>query len=137
MENDMRELGFDPPRAHGAAASGSQLTGGVLLIGGLLTPVACTVCCSTMLTALWSKNVANGFFNRNGGVEYPLLLTTGVLVVAAEGPGPLSLDRLLGIDRSGGQTALLTLGVASAGSLGVYALTRRPASEPEQAPTAA
>jgi putative oxidoreductase len=127
-EEEMREIGLEPARAHAVAVGATQLGGGAMLATGLLTPVACTLTSSSMLTAIWAKNLSHGFFSREGGYEYPLLLTLGLIIVAGEGPGRLSADRALGIDASGGGVALATLAAAAAGSAGVYAIARRPSS---------
>src|SRR6266576_2996922 len=42
----------------------------------------------------WSK----GFFNGNGGFEFPLSLATIAVAVAATGPGRFSIDRAIGWD---------------------------------------
>jgi len=121
---EMEKFGLRPGRAHGLAAGAGQFGGGVLLLAGFLTPAACTVTCSTMLTALWAACLPRGFFARNGGIEYPLLLLAGLLLVAGEGPGPLSLDHRLDLDCSGVTVAALTLVGAAAGSSAVYLRTR-------------
>jgi putative oxidoreductase len=42
----------------------------------------------------WSK----GFFNGNGGLEFPLSLATIAVSVAMIGPGRFSIDRAIGWD---------------------------------------
>jgi putative oxidoreductase len=123
--HEMDELGLEPARAHAVAVGATQLGSGVALTAGLLTPAACTLASSSMLTAIWDKCAAHGFFSRNGGYEYPLLLALGLTIVAGEGPGPLSVDRALGLERSGSAVALLALAAAGAGSAGVYIRTGR------------
>jgi putative oxidoreductase len=122
---EMEELQLEPARANAVAVGATQFGSGVLLTAGLLTPVACTLASSSMLTAIWAKCAAKGFFSRNGGYEYPVLLTLGLVVVAGEGPGPASADRALGLDRSGAQVALLTAAAAGIGSAGIYAAAKR------------
>jgi putative oxidoreductase len=127
-EQEMREIGLEPARAHAVAVAATQFGGGAMLGAGLLTPVACTMTSSSMLTAIWAKNLGHGFFSREGGYEYPLLLTLGLAIVAGAGPGRMSADRALGIEASGGAIALATLAAATAGSAGVYAIARRASS---------
>jgi putative oxidoreductase len=51
-----------------------------------------------MLNAIIVVHWRNGFFNGNGGVEFPLVLATVAVSVAATGPGRFSIDRLIGWD---------------------------------------
>lgn len=125
---EMEDLGLEPAREHALAVGATQVGGGVMLCAGAFTPVACTLASSSMITAIWAKCAANGFFSRHGGFEYPLLLTIGLTIAAGEGPGRLSLDRALGMERSGGRVALLTLAAAGIGSAGVRVVAARAAT---------
>jgi putative oxidoreductase len=62
-------------------------------------------------TVHWEK----GFFYTEGGYEYNLTLIAAVTALADVGPGPLSLDRVLGTERSGPLWALAALGAGLAG----------------------
>jgi putative oxidoreductase len=55
----------------------------------------------------------NGFFNTNGGLEFPLAVATAVVAVAATGPGRFSIDRAIGWD---GSISGLWWGVGVAGT---------------------
>jgi putative oxidoreductase len=137
---EMKMFRLEPARPLAAAASTSEFGAGIMLVAGFMQPVACTFGCSSMLTAIWSACLPNGFFVRDGGLEYPLVLASATLLLAAEGPGPLSLDRLLGQERSGPGVAAGCLAVAAAGSAGVYLLTapgRNGAPAPEEVAEAA
>jgi putative oxidoreductase len=127
--DEMRNFGLHPARINGLAAGASEFCGGTLLAAGFLTPLACTMTCSAMLTAIWSACLPRGFFARNDGVEYPMLLAVALVVVAGEGPGPVSIDQRLDLDRSGAAVALTTLTFAAVGSLGVFAVTRQHATD--------
>jgi uncharacterized membrane protein YphA (DoxX/SURF4 family) len=54
-----------------------------------------------LAVAIGTVNAHHGFFStdRQNGVELPLALAAAAAVVGLIGPGPLSLDHLLGIDR--------------------------------------
>jgi putative oxidoreductase len=120
---EMKMFRLEPARPLAAAASTSEFSAGIMLLTGFLQPVACTLGCSSMITAIWSACLPNGFFVRDGGLEYPLVLASSTLLLAAEGPGPLSLDHLLGQERSGPGVAVGCLALAAAGSAGVYLLS--------------
>lgn len=121
---EMEEFGLHPGRANAVAAGASQLAGGALLAGGLLTPLASTAIAGSMLTAMRTACVGRGPWSVNGGWEYPLVLTAAVLTFAHDGPGPLSLDRALGTEHAGPGTALAALALATGSSAAVVALGR-------------
>jgi hypothetical protein len=81
-------------------------------------------------TVHWSK----GFFNSDGGYEYNVVLAASVLAIADLGPGPLSLDRALGTEKSGPFWALAALAAGLAGPrvLERFAPEPEPEPEPEQ-----
>jgi putative oxidoreductase len=51
-----------------------------------------------MLNAIWIVHRPKGFWNGNGGYEFPLTLLTVVVAIAAIGPGRFSIDRAIGWD---------------------------------------
>jgi putative oxidoreductase len=91
------ELGFRPARLWTALAVGGELVAGVLLLLGLLTPLAGVLVLATMAVAILKVHGPKGFFVQNGGYEYNLILTIAALALAATGPGAFSLDRVLGL----------------------------------------
>ena len=63
-----------------------------------------------MLVAVVTVHLSKGFFAQNGGYEYAFVLAVAALTLAFTGPGSLSLDAVLGLERSGvvwGVAALL------------------------------
>ena len=90
-------MGFRAPLAM-ALLAGMGETSGVLFALGLLTPIAALGMATVMLVAILTVHLKNGFFNGNGGLEFPFLLGTVAVAVAATGPGRFSLDRALHID---------------------------------------
>jgi putative oxidoreductase len=92
-------LGFRPARLWAATAVGGELLAGVLLVLGLLTPLAAVLVVSTMAVAVATVHGPKGFFAQNGGYEYNLILAIAALALAATGPGAYSVDHLLHIAR--------------------------------------
>src|SRR2546430_1597997 len=72
--------------------------GGLLFAAGFLTPLAALGMTIVMLNAIAVVHWSKGFFNSNGGLEFPLLLATTAVAVAAIGPGRFSVDRAIGWD---------------------------------------
>ncbi|MGH6960562.1 MAG: DoxX family protein [Dongiaceae bacterium] len=113
----LARLGFHPGRRHALAAGLVEVSAGVLLAAGLLTPIAAMLVGSLMLVAAISVHVKQGFFITSGGYEYNLVLGIAGLSLAFTGAGALSADALLGFDLSGvlwgiGASLLAVLGAA-------------------------
>ena len=79
----------------------TELGAGLLLILGLLTPLACAAVISVMLIAGLLAHRPNGFFVFRDGYEYVLVITVVCLALAALGPGRLSVDNAAGISITG------------------------------------
>jgi putative oxidoreductase len=122
-------IGFLPGRRHALMAGLAETGGGLLFTLGLFTPMGAALICSTMLVAI-AVHIKKGFFVQNGGYEYTLVLGVVALSIAFTGPGPLSLDELLGNQLSGTfwGIAALILGVLG----GVFSLIQRRATLPQQ-----
>ena len=90
-------LGWRWPLAM-AFLAGLGETSGIAFAAGLLTPLAALGIAVVMLNAIFVVHWRNGFFNGNGGLEFPLTLATVAVAVAATGPGRFSIDRLIGWD---------------------------------------
>ena len=91
------QLGFRPGLWFAAAASLGELLSGLLVALGFLGPIGPALMISVMLVAALSVHLGNGLFAGSNGVEVPLLYATVALGLAFVGPGPFSLDAVLGI----------------------------------------
>jgi putative oxidoreductase len=71
----------------------TEFVGGILLVIGLLTPLAAAALFSVMVNAVWAK-YANGFFIQPGkdGYQYDLTLGAITAALALTGPGRVALD---------------------------------------------
>ena len=90
-------LGFRPPVLL-AVLAGLGETGGVLFAAGFLTPLAALGMTIVMFNAIAVVHWSKGFFNGNGGLEFPLSLATIAVAVTMIGPGRFSIDRAIGWD---------------------------------------
>ena len=126
-------LGFRPGRTFVAAASLTEITGGLLLALGFLGPVGPALIISVMIVAAISVHWKNGLFATANGIELPLLYAAGAVTLALTGPGLFSLDALLGLESlwtPGIVWAAIAIGVVG----GVINLgLRRSASQPAAA----
>jgi putative oxidoreductase len=91
------QLGYRAPLAM-ALLAGLGETSGISFAAGFLTPLAALGIAVVMMNAIWAVHWKNGFFNGAGGIEFPLVLLSTAVAVAATGPGRYSLDRALGWD---------------------------------------
>jgi putative oxidoreductase len=128
-------VGFRRPRLQAAASAVVEVGAGAALVAGAATPLAASAVVGTMGVAARSVHLPNGFFVINEGYEFVLNLGAASVALAALGPGPVSVDRALGLDRrlSGPQAAALAAGLglaAAAAQLAVF--WRRPQPEPEK-----
>jgi putative oxidoreductase len=118
LSSGMEAMGMHPARRNAYAAGLSETVGGALLAAGLLTPVASASLAGTMMVAIEKAHRPNGPWVSNGGWEYNAVLIGAVLAIAEDGPGKLSLDHLLGIERSGARYAIAA---AALGATAAYA----------------
>jgi putative oxidoreductase len=95
-------MGVPVPEAAATAAAAIEFGGGVLIVLGLLTPLAALVLAAEMVGAFWFGHRGAGVFVDQGGWELVLALGAGALLIGMVGPGRLSLDALIGRRFSGG-----------------------------------
>lgn len=123
-------LGFGDGRVATVMAGGTEITGGLGLAVGLLTPVAATGVIGVMTVAALVNNADHGFWSARKGWETNLYVALPAAVVAITGPGRLSLDAALGwTGLSGPLPGLLAIAVGvGLGWLRWTTRTRRDAS---------
>jgi putative oxidoreductase len=107
-------LGFGDGRAAAVMAGTCEITGGLGLAVGLLTPLASAALIGTMATAAFVNNATGGFWSASKGWELNGYLIVIGWTVATTGPGPFSLDAVLGLGGLSGTLpglAALTVGM--------------------------
>jgi putative oxidoreductase len=121
-------LGLRPGRRNAIVSGIAEAGGGALLVLGLATPAAASAVGSVMVTALRTAIWRDGIKVGTGG--YEVLLLANAVAIADSGPGPLSLDALLGWERRGARWAAAALGGALAGSALAIAAGSAPRGRP-------
>lgn len=85
-------LGIPFPQMSAYLAAGSEFFGGILLILGLFTRVAALFLLVTMGVAIFKVHWSGGFF-APAGIEYPFVISGGLLLLLIEGAGCCSMDQ--------------------------------------------
>jgi putative oxidoreductase len=96
FSGSIKRRGFRPPLLWAVVAVGAEVVGAVLLILGLLTPLAGAMLLGQSLMIV-TVAAPRGFWHDKGGVEYPILLSAAALACGLAGAGAISLDAALGI----------------------------------------
>lgn len=106
-----RSLGFGDGRVAAVLAGVSEVTGGLGLALGLLTPLAGAAVIGTMTVAAIVNGTEHGFWSVAKGWELNGYLIVVAWAIATTGPGVWSLDALLldGVVPSGIVPGLLAL----------------------------
>ena len=125
-------LGMRPGRRNAIAAGGAELAAGVLLVLGLLTPLAATLIIAVMTVAIITVHGKAGPWVTEGGYEYNAVLIAIAFALAGAGPGDASLDALLGWsqDITGAGWAFAALAAGVLGALGALLSSRAIAQAP-------
>jgi putative oxidoreductase len=89
----MESIGLAPGYLMALLAGSAEFFGGLALVIGLLVRPAAAVLAVTMLVAIVTVHLSNGFFMSNNGYEFALALLAISLAVLLEGAGKLSLDK--------------------------------------------
>ena len=121
-------IGMKPGKFHATVAATTEVSAGLGLAAGLLTPIPAAGFVSLMLVAAWTVHRPNGFFIVKEGWEYNLVLAVSAVVVATLGAGRLSLDWLIfGKNWYDGWPGLLiAVGLGLAGAVGQLLIFYRP-----------
>lgn len=126
-------MGLRPGRLHALMATGTELGAGVLLLLGLVTPLAAAGAVGTMAVAFVTAHLRNGFFifRPGQGYEYVLMIIMVACALGALGGGAVSLDRALGIsdELSGWAGLAITAPTGGLGAALLLAVFWRPAKQ--------
>jgi putative oxidoreductase len=128
-------IGFRQPELQAKASAVVEVGAGAAILAGAATPLSAAAVVGTLAVAARSVHLPNGFFITREGYEYVLNLSAASVALAAIGPGQLSVDRALGLDKrlTPLQGAAVAAGVGLAAAAAQLAIFwRRPKPELEE-----
>jgi putative oxidoreductase len=131
----MQALNMHPPRRNSVVAGAVEAGGGAALVLGLGTPLVSSALIGQMIVAIRKVHLPNGPWAANGGWEYNAVLIAALALLAEQGPGPISLDAAMGMEKKGVRWGLGAVALGAAASVAAVELGRR--SAPATAPTSA
>jgi putative oxidoreductase len=121
-------IGMKPGKFHATVAATTEMSAGLGLAAGLLTPIPAAGFVSLMLVAAWTVHRHNGFFIVKEGWEYNLVLAVSAVALATLGAGRFSLDWVIFGHNwmAGWPGLLLSAGLGLAGAFGQLLIFFRP-----------
>ena len=125
----LEQLGFVPGKRNALFAGLAEAVGGLLLALGFATPLAAAMIIAVMTVASVSVHLKHGFFNHNQGYEYTMTLAVIAVSIAFTGPGPFSLDAVLGVHAAGPAWGVAAAALGLAGAAIQLAGRRVPVSQ--------
>jgi len=93
----LERLGVRPAGFFALVSSLGEFFGGLGVAVGLLTSLAAAGILASMIVAMVKVQAPRGFWNSEGGIEWPLALAAVALALGLMGPGAYSLDFALGL----------------------------------------
>ena len=134
-------IGMRPARLHAWIATVTELTCGALLLVGALVPLAAAGVLGTMLVALVTNHLRNGFFifRPGEGYEYVLMISIVSVALAGMGGGYLSVDHAVGLPITGVVGFIVCIGAGVVAAALTLLTSYRPAAastSPAEAPSA-
>ncbi len=93
----LEQMRIRPSKPWATIAALAEFVGGLLVAAGFLSPLGSLAVIGSMVVAIATVHVGRGFFNTEGGIEFPLLMAAAALALALTGPGRFSVDAAAGI----------------------------------------
>jgi putative oxidoreductase len=125
-------LGLRPAWVHARLAAATEMGAGAMLTLGAASPLPAAATIGLMATAARTDHKGKGFFVFKGGWEYTGILAVVAAVMAALGPGRISVDAARGRSRSGLIWGLLATALGLAMSTALLKATYHPEEKPDE-----
>jgi putative oxidoreductase len=111
-------MGMRPPALWAWVSAFAELAGGIAFALGFLLPVVAAALTIQMAVAIARAHWGKGFWNAQGGIEFPFTLGAIAAINGVADPGAYSLDRALGLPAMGVGVYVAVLVVGTVAYLG-------------------
>ncbi len=108
-----KKLGLEPGKEWAQVAGATEIAGGGLTGLGLLSPIGPLITAAPMIVAWRKQHGGKPIWINQGGAELPLTNLTIAAALILAGPGPISIDHLLGIKTPWWLSLLAIVGTAT------------------------
>jgi putative oxidoreductase len=108
-----KKLGLDPGREWAQVAGASEIAGGGLTALGLLSPIGPIIASAPLIVAWRKQHWGKPIWVNQGGAELPLTNLTIAAALILAGPGPISIDHVLGVKTPWWLSLLAIVGTAT------------------------
>ena len=95
----LAKYGIEPHVLWAWVVAITEFVGGICILFGFLTRFWAAGLVIDMTVAVVKVHLVNGFFWTKGGFEFVLTLGVIALVLLMTGPGAMSMDRAIGIEK--------------------------------------
>ena len=119
-------LGLRPGVVHAWMSTFTEISAGIGIAAGILTPVACGAGVGLMVVAGVVAHRPNGFFIFKEGYEYVLMIAVLSVAIAVAGPGSASVDDALGLALDGWTGGVIAAGMGLGGAFLLLVTSWRP-----------
>jgi putative oxidoreductase len=109
----LKKMGLEPAQEWAQVAGGAEVAGGALTALGLLSPIGPIITTAPMIVAWRKAHGDKPIWVNQGGAELPLTNLTVAAALILAGPGPISINRLLGIKTPWWLSLLAIVGTAT------------------------
>ena len=92
----MAAMKIQPAALWAFVSTAAELVGGLAVAVGFLTPFFAALLVAQSVVIVLVAHLPKGFWNRGGGIEFPLTIGVGALAILGAGAGSLSVDGLVG-----------------------------------------
>ncbi len=128
----LERMGVRPGWPWAVMAGVIEFGGGLLVVAGLLTPIAALLVAGDLLVAILTVHIAKGFWSKDGGYEFPLALMGGVIGLSLAGPGRFAIDAVIPLRLPQPATWLIIVIVVLLGVIAAVAYPRAQAGSSAQ-----
>ena len=128
-QNAIGRMGFRPIGLFAGLSVMAELVGGLFLALGMLTPLAAAILVAQSVVIVIKVHAPSGFWNKSSGIEFPLTLGMGALVLGLTGPGAVSFDAVEGLTPSDTVRIVLVIAGIVCGAIALAIPTATPRSD--------